>query len=318
MRRNIDNFPEVIRVLLDTKTFQTLHKDMDLFEINKIGTFVNRIIVNFYPKYERSSLSLIRIKNVIKEKANISETNAKAIAQSIFDELGIKSYPKTTSEKAISIRPNVESKKIFTLHTTTLDENNTFSVGVLIKNMLLQYAKLSRVEREIIVFRKEIEVIEGAIQSRSKLMLEFNSNLFIFHPTSILELLDDYGNYLLGYNEKTKKDEILLIRKITQMYPNGDHFIPSKKIKKISEIYRNKVVPFLSENEISVLKILLNKKNLEPLYHFLTEYEKNSHVKFDRSLSDKTINSFLPALFTIESNVDETEININIKDKLVD
>lgn len=309
------NIPEVIRVMLDTKTYQTLKNDMDLFEIEKTSTFVNRIIVNLYPNYEQSSFTFNRIKDIVRKKANISEDLAKEITEDFYKEIQIKSHTKFIFNKAISIRPNADSKKIFTLHSSVLNGLNNFSVGTTVKNMILEYTKLSRVERESIVFRKEMSEIEGSIRTKSKLLLEYNKNSVIFHPSAIIEIVDDYGNFLLGYNEKTKKEEIILLRKITKVYPTGENFIPSKKIKKITESYRNKIIPFLSEKEMTVLKIFFNKDNLESLLIFLNEYEKNNNIKFDRSLSDKTINSFLPTLFTVESNVGDTDIKIEIKSR---
>lgn len=90
--------------------------------------------------------------------------------------------------------------------------------------------------------------------------------------------------------------------KIQKVFPNGDYFIPSKKLNTWIKSYHEKGIYLLNENELIALKKFLNKENLVILFEFIQKYEKITQKQLE-SLSDTTLNSFLPKLINIESSL---------------
>jgi hypothetical protein len=295
MDQNIAKPNQVFRILLDPKSYRILLRDMDLFEITKISTFINRIITNYYETYQRSTFSFYRIKNLIKEKTGIGDVLANKVVEDIYKEFQLFQPSNEKSIKSISIRPNSESESVFSLITQSLDQIHNHTVGFVIKSILIEYTKLSRLERERIMYKDQINIFHRAIKENLKLIIETNNVTRVVYPGTIIEPLDDYGNYLLVYNEMSNKMDALLLRGVKKMYPNGEHFTHKKAVMELIKTYQNKDFSILTEIETEALQVLLSKNNLNKLHKILMSIEKKGNFRFER-LSEETISAALPEL----------------------
>jgi len=295
MDQNVAKPNQVFRILLDPKSYRILLRDMDLFEITKISTFINRIITNYYETYQRSTFSFYRIKNLIKEKTGIGDVLANKVVEDIYKEFQLFQPSNEKSIKSISIRPNSESESVFSLITQSLDQIHNHTVGFVIKSILIEYTKLSRLERERIMYKDQINIFHRAIKENLKLIIETNNVTRVVYPGTIIEPLDDYGNYLLVYNEMSNKMDALLLRGVKKMYPNGEHFTHKKAVVELIKTYQNKDFSILTEIETEALQVLLSKNNLNKLHKILMSIEKKGNFRFER-LSEETISAALPEL----------------------
>lgn len=295
MDLNISKSNQVFRILLDPKSYRILLRDMDLFEITKVSTFINRIIANYYETYQRSTFSFYRIKNLIKEKTGIGDVLANKVVEDIYREFQLLQPSNEKSIKSISIRPNSESESVFSLITQSLEQIHNHTVGFVLKSILIEYTKLSRLERERIIYKDQINIFHRAIKENLKLIIETNNVTRVVYPGTIIEPLDDYGNYLLVYNEMSNKMDALLLRGVKKMYPNGEHFTHSESVIHSIKKYQNKDISIFSENETEALQILLSKNNLNKFHKILKLIEEKGNFKFER-LSEETISSALPEL----------------------
>lgn len=285
----------VFRILLDVKTHKILMRDMALFEISKMNTLINRIIANYYEVYHRSTFSFFRVIQMIKDKTGVDDKAAKSIVEDIYKAFRFDESSHEKSNVSISIRSNSESETAFNLMIQSLNQINNPSVGFIIKNMLLEYTRLSRLEREKIIFKRQLDIFQQAMKNNSKLVIESHQVTRVVHPGTVIEPLDDYGNYLLVYNEKLNKMNALLLRRVKKMYPNGEHFVCSEKMKNLIETYRNKDLSILSKDATEALQVLLSKDNLADLNKIFTFLEDKGNFKFDR-LTEASILSILPEL----------------------
>ena len=295
MDLNIAKSNQVFRILLDPKSYRILLRDMDLFEITKISTFINRIIANYYETYQRSTFSFYRIKNLIKEKTGIGDVLANKVVEDIYKEFQLFQPSYEKSIKSISIRPNSESESVFSLITQSIDQIHNHTVGFVVKSILIEYTKLSRLERERIIYKDQINMFHRAIKENLKLIIETNSVTRVVYPGTIIEPLDDYGNYLLVYNEMSNKMDALLLRGVKKMYPSGEHFTHKKAVMELIKTYQNKDFSILTEIETEALQVLLSKNNLNKLHKILMSIEKKENFRFER-LSEETISAALPEL----------------------
>ena len=74
----------------------------------------------------------------------------------------------------------------------------------MLRHLIIQYTKLSRSEREIVLFDNQIAIIKEAIKKAKVIQIHLvNNNIIKFNPYEIINPLDDEGNYLFGEVENS-------------------------------------------------------------------------------------------------------------------
>lgn len=295
MDKNPDKLNQNFRILIDPRSYKILKRDMELFRIPKISTFVNRIIANYYEIYQRSTFSFYKVKQLIMHKTGADDVVANKIVEDIYRLLSPLQLSDEKSSVSISIRPNSESENVFNLIMQSLDQTHHSSTGLVVKNMLLEYTKLSRLEREKILFKSYLNLFHRSVKENLKLIIETDNVTRVVYPGTLIEPLDDYGNYLLVYNEALEKMSALLLRGVNKMYPNGEHFTHKRSVMTTIITYQNKDLSIFTKNEIKALQILLSKHNLEKFHKILNMIEDQGNFRFDQ-LSEETILAALPEL----------------------
>jgi hypothetical protein len=254
----------------------------------------------------------MKIKRIIKDQdLKLSDDDVTRIVRSIFKELKIDDQLNNKSSISISIRPTNETIYLFEDIKESLTYTNHLSVSTMIKSMLIDYNQLSNLKREIIYFKEEFKLITDAIMAKAKLRIHLDQKVFLLHPYCVLEALDDYGNYLLGYNEATKTHEVILIRKIDKIDYNGDKYAITEAVQSIINRYNETGVRFFSEDEIKTLKALTDKDVL----HLLQKLIGTDHIKKLADNQDEFNNNYLIFQKNLDVLIDQKATYIPITSK---
>lgn len=195
---------EKIKVNLSYNVYHLLQKDMDDFNFHvKDGTpnknlFYNTIIKNMVSQYRnemenvRDKLSLILDKHI----------SSRTVFNDILNEIETL-YNYTIEDKTnrshgyyISFRPSKKQEELY--EEIEMYELKNTTISNYFRNIFNKYAKLSQDERERIVFKDELSIIESAIQSKKILKITVNKRSFELYPYVIVRTNDELYNYVIG------------------------------------------------------------------------------------------------------------------------
>ncbi|MBO5711930.1 MAG: hypothetical protein J6R47_03740 [Acholeplasmatales bacterium] len=195
---------EKIKVNLSYNVYNLLQKDMEDFRFNIKDGIPNKNL--FYNTIVKNMIDVQRLETtVIRDKlSSLLNTHIKSnsLLNDILDKLeeiyNYKIDDKTNRSHGyyISFRP---SKKLEDLYDEILDyelKNNTISNYF--RNLFNNYARLAQDERERIIYKDELKIIESAINTNKTLNIKLNNISFEFIPYEIVRTNDELYNYLIG------------------------------------------------------------------------------------------------------------------------
>lgn len=171
---------EKIKIYIPNNVYQTLLKDMELFEffkkdhsLNK-NEFLNKLIVNYYQSYaESNSRTYEHIKDVL-EELGINSMDASSAASNIVDFTSRQALDLENKklDVVISMKPTKVSSKAFDYIENFL--LNGSSLSGWLRNLFASYSRLPQDKREHIIFKENFDAINEALEKNR--MLYFLTN----------------------------------------------------------------------------------------------------------------------------------------------
>lgn len=280
---------EKIKVNLSYNVYNLLQKDMEDFRFhlkndspNK-NLFYNTIIKNMVDEHKKES-EIVRNKlsnilnNHIKSKEIFND-----VLEEIEELYNYRIEDKTNRSHGyyISFRPSKKYEEIYEEIENYELKNNTISNYY--RNLFNDYARLPQDERERIVFKDELKLIESAIANKKIINIKLNNNSLEFFPYEIVRTNDELYNYLIGgirkngrlhclslhlfkcnqmiktkntfeftKDEKKHLDEILIYgpREVERRTVLSKIKLTPKGIKKYKSMYLNRPIPINIEDNI--------------------------------------------------------------------
>ena len=166
---------EKIKVNLSYNVYNLLIKDMEDFHFdvkddtpNK-NLFYNTIIKNMFEKHKKEE-DLLRDKlSTLLDNKIKSNTLLNEILDELEELYNYKIEDKTNRSHGyyISFRPSKKMEEIYDEIELNYLKNNTFSNYF--RNIFNEYSKLSQDERERIIFKDQLKIIESAINNKKYL-----------------------------------------------------------------------------------------------------------------------------------------------------
>jgi hypothetical protein len=258
------------RIKIDSKTYRLLNQDKRLFNSPSFNAFINKVIYNYYVRYQRSNFTFMKLKNILKEhierisKKKVMNDDVIDIVKQIYAEMHYDLWDNQPSSESISIRPTKERESVwkcilenqmgFIPDASIID---SYSVGTFLKQMLISYSKLSTIERESIFFEDELVLLADAINNKKVMRIETLNKSMLIHPYALTELMSDFGNQLVCYCEESKQNEIIAIRTLRSIIHNGDKYQMSDEIESAVNEYLKVGIIAFDENEIKLIKKVL-------------------------------------------------------------
>lgn len=275
---------EPYSILLDTKSLTIIRKDMQRFHEAHINTFINRLICNHHETYTQSHFTGIVVKDVLKEHdPKITDDVASELAEKIKNRLAPPKLKIATASNRLSLRLDSAAKTVLILDFQFVNNPSNYTVEKFVKGLVLDYVRLSFLERERIYLRRDIDTILNAIIIRNVLHIATDTAKYKIEPLAIVEALDEYGNYLIGYSRLENKYYELLIRNIRALQHSGEHFVLTEEVrKKIRSVEKNGVRHF-TEKELHALRILTDKRTAPVLLALMSRATKTTGMNIHES-----------------------------------
>lgn len=190
--------------------YGTLNNDMEAFQIYKADKslnknyFINKLVYNYYSTinkdiddFEESIISILKSNNISDIKIN-----------KIKDELinaNIKIENETKKEYELTFISTSKYESAF----LDIEENylQIYNMSQYLRKLFLSYSRLNQDERERIIFKNEIELIENAISNNKKIVIEnFNKEKFKTNPLGIYSSKDRQFVYLIHTPNNSKSN----------------------------------------------------------------------------------------------------------------
>ncbi|MDO4499878.1 MAG: WYL domain-containing protein [Erysipelotrichaceae bacterium] len=198
---------EKIKIYIPNDVYQTLLKDMELFEfykndhsLNK-NEFLNKLIVNYHSSYAESNSKIYEhIKNNLKV-LGMSDTIASSNASSIT-EFTTKQALDLDNKKldvVISMKPTKFSSRTFDYVESFL--LNGSSMSGWLRNLLASYVRLPQDKREKIIFKENFDAINEALEKNKMLYFVVknkNGKKHRVSPFALSSSKEELFNYLIA------------------------------------------------------------------------------------------------------------------------
>lgn len=204
---------EKIKIYLPNDIYQTILKDMELFEFyKKDGTlnrneFLNRLIVNYYEIYTQNNETVLES---IKEKlsnTDMDENSIEDTALSILyaiDSNHLELHHKR-NDVTISMKPTRDTSFVFDYISDNLLNGTTLS-GYL-RSLISSYVHMPQDKRERIIFRDIYSLIDKAILNNKKIYFVIKrydkETKHTVSPFTVENSKEELFNYLLADKDGT-------------------------------------------------------------------------------------------------------------------
>ena len=197
---------EKIKIYIPESVNAILLKDIERFEfykkdgsLNK-NEFYNTLIINYYEQYENSQSNIYsHIKKTIKDRSDLSDFDISDIASEILKYIDTNTYQldRQKYDVSISFKPTKKSSNDIEYIQNCLLSNSTLSNYF--RNMFASYVLLPQDKREKIIFKKNFEIIDEALNSHRKIYFTTinSSKTHIVSPVNIANSKEELFNYLL-------------------------------------------------------------------------------------------------------------------------
>ena len=257
---------------LPTKMIEELQQDADRFEVFKRGDkrnmngFISCLLCGYYDKYSEERRNLAAsiksmLRNDIQDAHRLSDTTS-----ALLDMLSqrTRNYEKEKKLPHMPYKPTKDTWKIINSIETSSD-NTVSSLSKYLRDMFASYLSLPIYEREKIIFKKNVDILEIACTKHSTVSLSSSSE-----PGKVVRVVcyklehstDEMFNYLLcqGYNDRMGKETPFTLRlcRIQNLLEELDQIALNPEIEKLLDLM-NRQTPQYAIYEDVKTRVLLTK-----------------------------------------------------------
>ena len=262
-----------IKVNLSYRDYYSLMNDMSSFGYikengdPKRNQFINQLVCNYYKDDENrneliSSLLDQQLKNNIKGDVNDLKDSILSIALNPPRD----SIISMNRDCSISFRPNKENVDIFNYIEVNLLQNQ--SISNYFRTLFHNYLRLNQSEREAVIFTREVNFINEAIQKKKVLKIRFNKENVDFYPYEMKTTKEENFIYVIGLLGGKSILSIHLYKVVGLTLTNHSfEFTPTQK-KELQKVSSSAIE--YGKGEIVNAEIVLNKageKSFRNIWH---------------------------------------------------
>ena len=201
---------EKIKIYVPKSVNDILLKDMERFEIFKRdgslnkNEFYNTLIMNYYEQYQSNQADLFNfIRKTVISNTECSDSQGNDIAAMIVQFSDTRNFQLEDRKLDItlSMKPTAKSSPTIDFIQSYYVKNMTLSAYF--RNMFASYSLLPQDKRERIIFKRNFDLVEEAIQNNRKIyFITTNKDTpHIASPYAICNSKEELFNYLLAdYN----------------------------------------------------------------------------------------------------------------------
>lgn len=199
---------EKIKISMPGETVSLLKKDCEDFKVLKdsgtpnMNAFINTLVVNYFEEFSASEEKLHdEIKTALFPLPEAYKNDTFNKILKILSKRGDFEVPKGRSA-SLSFKPTKSSEKTVVYIENVLLKNE--SISSFYRRMLLSYSKKTKNEREKIIYKDELEMLEKAISKGNMacVILKNGSVLKDMSVYAVSSSKDELFNYVLMYDGK--------------------------------------------------------------------------------------------------------------------
>jgi len=316
------------KINLDYFTYSTILSDTESFRfLKKDGTsnknlFVNKLIYNYHPLFNKNIDQYESyIIDILKEK-KLNNKDINDLLEKI-SRANIKKEEVKEKEYALTFVTNSKYESVF----LDIEDNylTNFTFSEYIRSLLYSYTKLNKDERERVLFKDEIDLINEAIKENKKVIFLISNINYEVKPIGIYSTKDHQYLYFIYYlNDRFyplnlfKINNLRKSRNISDNLKEGaldklnelldsdvelisSSFIEAKieltksGIKKYKTIFINRPKPYKIENNIYYFKASMNQ-----LFFYFSRFGKDAIVLDNNQLRNRLFYFYKEGLESIK------------------
>jgi hypothetical protein len=167
---------------------------------------------------------------LIKETKSGYENAAKNYLDTVFDWVYFGDYLSGRLTETIWIRPNRQTGLLFETIRGSIIKKSQIDLSKYLRSLIVEYCSVPQFRREQFFFKKEIHVIESAIEHGNSLMISENKTKKDVIPiTMAAEYTFDQRNYLLALeNRENGKILSLPIEEFVPLFEDDPIIVPTQ------------------------------------------------------------------------------------------
>lgn len=309
---------EKLKVNISDSVYQILKKDMELFKFFKTdgstnaNLFINTLIANYYNFIENEENILNKgIKKILNDNPNIRNNEIDSITSKITEYILGLDYNEEEYNCSISFKPTKIS--IDAINNIEYQLNNK-GISKYFRLLFSNYAKKPLYQREKIIFKDKVDIIDYSIKNKTAISLKLNDKRYTYYPYKLLYSGEELFNYLVCCDEfnnitslrltnihdliKTKAPFVIqdeIIKKLDEMIKLGPQFacdidsimeyiikLTPQGIKKFNKIYIHRPKPYKIEDNLYYFKC-----SYDQMYQYFFRFGKDAYVISPSTLSKR-------------------------------
>lgn len=253
---------EKIKIYLAENTYNTIVKDIELFEILKkdgslnVNKFLNKLVVNYLGTYEGDvSQNHKRLAEAILKHTNCDDITLETIIKEIDGRDS--STVRNKTDKVLSIKPTASSSGTIDYIQTHL--LNDISLSGFFRNMLISYTTLPRNQRERIVFNANYELISKAIEDSKSIHIRLlGGKGYDVLPYALSSSNDELFNYLIAKNGS--RIQSFRLSRIDSVVTQKNKFEMSNTDRNIVELINKYGVQYSFDREPETIVVRMSER----------------------------------------------------------
>ena len=252
-----------ITVYVDKDTFDSLQKDCRDFEAKNPNNFINRLVKNYVSDYFSSIYKAVpEIQKVLESNGYDDRNNIQEIAKLIaFTKNGINKINGNLNKKLnIKLNNSTVNKAIEALYygPASLD------ISAFFRSMFLSYLSFPVYKRERIIYKEELERIEGVIRNNEKLSYvnKEKNQTHVLNPYSVEPSSHELFNYLIGESGNSRNIVSIRLSNIKDIFAIHEKREFSERFDPYFERMKRNGIQF-GINKPDIFLITLNEKQYE-------------------------------------------------------
>lgn len=214
-------YSENMQLRIDQLTYDILYSDYQYFGFKSMNLLINHIISRYAKSYikelERKQDSISNILNNYLSDHYKKNHLLKDLLTDHFKQQ--ENIEKKNKALKIHVNSSHEYDFIYIMKKTEIYQND-IGFPEIIRDILYKYSKMSRAQRELVLYQDIYHRINHAIEKKHAIELYIDNHIYkVFHPYRFIHPLDDEGYYILGetLGQRTEAIPLHMIKKTIEL-----------------------------------------------------------------------------------------------------
>lgn len=255
------------------------------YNIKSTNHLLNLIVSNMYSTYPINRDRIDKLYSVL-ESSVPSNKLVETVKQVITIDINTDRLSRDVETERINYKATSLSESIIKDFDLIVYKYNLPSVNVIIREILMKFHTLTSLQKEEILYKKEINEIKEAIKHRHRINMVYNNEQITIKPYKIFEPFDDFSYYLIADDVTNVKGRLIRICKIKEMHTDRyERFNITEKMKNKLDEYNNVKMSVFNNKFAILIKKAMEESEFPGLFKYLIDDSRKSDFKEQNLIS---------------------------------